>query len=261
MMLLGERRFCDARLALLGLALGLTIGTIACGSADRGDANAVHVVVAERDDDDGDDASEGGSLTRSDLGAPDRDPIAILTALEMRAEGSYLHELLDSRDGWNYRWPDRRLEAMRVWIQPSALAGYREPYARAVEQAFHAWAEIGLPFIFTIVRDSARAEVHVTWVDRFDGRMTGRTNWRHDRHGWILGGSIEMALHLPDGRAVTLDGVRAVALHEVGHLLGLDHPNDSTSVMSAQVFVTQMSEADRRTARLVYDLPPGRIRP
>lgn len=202
-----------------------------------------------------------GELDTSSLDAPERDPAAIASALETRTIDTYLPELLEMRSGWSYRWPDRHLEPMRVWIEPSALPGYRSEFARAVEASFNDWASIGLPFIFTFVRDSARAEVHVTWVGRFEERMTGRTLWRHDRHGWIVGGSIELALHLPDGRPVVLDGVRAIALHEVGHLVGLDHPSDETSVMASQVFVTQMNEADRRTARLIYDLPPGRLRP
>ena len=202
-----------------------------------------------------------GELAVSGTPAPERDPIAIVTALETRTEGTYLLELLDLRDGWSYRWPDRRLEPMRVWIERSAHPAFRLDYAIAVERAFEDWARIGLPFLFTFVRDSARAEVHVTWVERFEERMTGRTLWRHDQHGWITGGAIQLALYLPDGRPVALDGVQAVALHEVGHLIGLDHPTDAGSVMAAEVSVTQMSEADRRTARLVYDLPPGRLRP
>jgi hypothetical protein len=190
-----------------------------------------------------------------------RDPLAIATALETRTEGSYLPELLEMREGWSYRWPDRRLDPMRVWIEPSAHPQYQPEFVQAVEASFNDWALIGLPFLFTFVRDSSRAEVHVTWVDRFEERMTGRTLWRHDQHGWITGGSIEIALNLPDGRPVVLDGVRAIALHEVGHLVGLDHPTDQTSVMAAQVLVTQINEADRRTARLIYDLPPGRLLP
>lgn len=228
---------------------------LACGPGDAPAPRSTHVVVEEAA------PAAYGELDSSSLGAPERDPIAIATALETRTEGSYLPELLDMRDGWSYRWSDRRLEPMRVWIEPSTLAGYESDFARAVEASFNDWALIGLPFLFTFVRDSARAEVHVTWVDRFEGRMTGRTLWRHDQHGWITGGAIELALKLPDGRPVVLDGVRAIALHEVGHLVGLDHTSDHTSVMAAQVFVTQMSEADRRTARLIYDLPPGRIRP
>lgn len=196
-----------------------------------------------------------------DVESPDRDPVAIADALNARSDGTYLRELLNLRDGWSYRWRDRSRDPMRVWIAPSSLPGYRPEFAREVEQAFEAWARIGLPFVFTYVRDSARAEVRVTWVDRLAGRTTGRTRWRHDEHGWITDADLQLSLRLPDGRPVVVDGVRAVALHEVGHLIGLDHPEDETSVMSAQVFVTAMSEADRRTARLVYDLPPGRIRP
>lgn len=233
----------------------LSIAMLACAPDNPPASRTTHVVVEEAA------PAVYGELDSSSLGAPERDPIAIATALETRSDGTYLLELLEQRDGWSYRWPDRRLEPMRVWIEPSALDGFRPEFARAVEAGFNDWALIGLPFLFTFVRDSARAEVHVTWVQRFEGRMTGRTLWRHDQHGWITSGSIEMALQLPDGRPVVLEGVRAIALHEVGHLVGLDHPSDQTSVMAAQVFVTQMSEADRRTARLIYDLPPGRIRP
>jgi hypothetical protein len=233
----------------------IVAGVAACAPDNPPATRTSHVVVQESA------PASMGELDSSSLAAPKRDPVAIANALETRTLDTYLPELLEMRGGWSYRWPDRRLEPMRVWIEPSALPGYNSEFARAVEASFNDWANIGLPFIFTFVRDSSRAEVHVTWVDRFEERMTGRTLWRHDRHGWIVGGSIELALHLPDGRPVVLDGVRAIALHEVGHLVGLDHPSDETSVMASQVFVTQMNEADRRTARLIYDLPPGRLRP
>lgn len=237
------------------IAIAGTLAALACGKDDASpESRTRRVDVVESD-------PRAGELVASGAAAPDRDPVAIADALEARSIGTYLPELLEMRDGWNFRWRDRSMEPMRVWIQRSSLDGYQPEFALEVEQAFEAWARIGLPFLFTYVRDSARAEVHVTWIDRFEERMTGRTQWQTDEHGWITAGSIQLALRLPDGRPVTRDGVRAVALHEVGHLVGLDHPDDETSVMSAQVFVTQMSEADRRTARLIYDLPPGRIRP
>jgi hypothetical protein len=90
--------------------------------------------------------------------------------------------------------------------------------------------------------------------------MTGRTHRRNDADGWIVGARIELALHLPDGRRVTGDGVQAIARHEVGHLIGLDHTGDATSIMAPHVVVTALSDADRRTARLVYDLPAGQLR-
>lgn len=206
-------------------------------------------------------ANTDAELVSSGLAAPTRDSAMIAFTLSARAAGSHLIELLDERNGWNFRWPDRRLEPMRVWVQePLDDPTYQREWVERVRESFSVWSEIGLPLAFTFSLDSARAEVHVTWVDHFDERMTGRTRWMHDRHGWLVGANIQLALHLPDGRAVTGDGVRAIARHEVGHLIGLDHTRDSTSIMAPQVFVTELSEADRRTARLVYELPPGKLR-
>jgi hypothetical protein len=197
----------------------------------------------------------------SDLSAPERDLDRIRFTLEARGGATYLPELLETRDGWNFRWPERRGEPMRIWVQEPRADAYDPTWTALVREAFSDWGDLGLPLFFTFTADSARAQIIVTWEDRFAERMTGRTRWQHDQHGWIVGGNIQLALHLPDGRRVTSEGVRAIARHEVGHLIGLDHTADTTSIMAAQVFVTELNEADRRTARLVYDLPPGKIRP
>lgn len=193
--------------------------------------------------------------------APELDLARIAYTLDARGPATYLPELLDAREGWSFRWPDRSLDPLRIWVQEPTDGGFDASWVGAVHDAFSVWGNLALPFVMTFTRDSSRAEVHVTWVERFDGRMTGRTLWQHDQHGWILGGNIQLARQLPDGRPVDAAGVRAIARHEVGHLLGLDHTRDDSSIMAPQVFVTEISEADRRTIRLVYDLPPGLIRP
>lgn len=162
-----------------------------------------------------------------------------------------------AHDGWNYRWPDRTDDVIRVWVQPLSSVPEHPDWVQAVREGFDAWADIGLPVSFTFVADSTRAEVHVVWVERFEARMTGRTDWQHDDDGWIRGGIIFLATHLPDGRLVTGAGLRAIVLHEIGHLLGLSHSTDSTSIMAADVRVSGLTERDRRTARLVYQVPAG----
>jgi hypothetical protein len=185
----------------------------------------------------------------------------IAYTVETRSAGTYLPELLDAHNGWNYRWPDRRGEPMRIWVQePRENTAYDPSWATVIRESFSVWDGLGLPLTFTFTLDSARAEVHVIWVDRFSERMTGLTQWRNDANGWIVGASIKIALHLPDGRRVTRDGVQAIARHEVGHLIGLDHTTDTTSIMAPQVYVTELSDADRRTARLIYALPAGKVR-
>ncbi len=178
--------------------------------------------------------------------------------LETRMRNTYLGELLAAHDSMNFRWPDRRNDRLRVWVQD--VNPTRPEFARRiVAEAFMDWTGAGIPVGFTIVLDSSRAEVHVTWVDRFDTMMTGLTRWATNSRGWIVGADIQLARHRPDGAVLDDESLAAIARHEVGHLLGLDHTRDATSVMAARVRVSELSEADRRTIRLVYELPPGRL--
>ena len=76
----------------------------------------------------------------------------------------------------------------------------------------------------------------------------------------IIDAGITLAMHHHQGDLLDLDSMRAMALHEVGHLLGLDHTRDTLSVMAPRVRVRGLSDADRATVRLVYALPAGPIR-
>lgn len=234
-------------------------------TAEATAAGAPADIAIDEADDSGAEPDDSGVLVASaesaaSAGAPERDPARIAYILSSRGSGTYFGELLEARDSLNYRWPDRQTEPMRVWVQPSDLDGFDTGYPQLVRDAFSTWYAAGVPIHFSFTLDSARAEILVTWIDRFDERMTGRTRWAHDRHQWIVGGSIELALHQPDGSRLDRAAIRAIALHEVGHLIGLDHTASEANVMSARVRVTELSEADRATARLVYALPPGSMR-
>jgi predicted Zn-dependent protease len=64
----------------------------------------------------------------------------------------------------------------------------------------------------------------------------------------------------PQGYVLDADAMRAVALHEIGHVLGLDHTADNRNIMSPTVRVRALSSADKATVRLLYTLPPGAVR-
>jgi hypothetical protein len=191
---------------------------------------------------------------------PVRDIPAILRTLQHRAEGTYVDELLAARDSGIARWADRRSNPVRVWIdEQPPLAGFDPLLPAEVRRAFDAWRVAGVPVVYRYVSDSARAEVRVTFVDRFDGRMSGRTLWERDPSWWIVGGTVELALRSGSGQMLTPPQFFAIALHEAGHLLGLDHTADTTAVMASRVRVLALSDRDIATMRLIYELPPGKV--
>jgi hypothetical protein len=201
-----------------------------------------------------------GAVSVDPAPAPPRDLADVRHRLELSSEGTYIGDVLAERDSALARWPDRRTDALRVWVQPtSRIAGFNPSFVPLVREAFSTWLETGIPLSFTFVLDSASADVHVTWIDHFQEAISGKTLWAHDGNWWIVDAQIVLALHHRSGESLDPSAVRAIALHEVGHLIGLDHTSDTTSIMTPKVRVKELSAADRATAQLLYLLPPGHL--
>jgi predicted Zn-dependent protease len=175
--------------------------------------------------------------------------------------GTYIGEILGERDSSLARWPDRHGIPLSVWVQPrSSVRDFTTSYVARVREAFEEWDALHLPVHFTFVDDSADAEVHVNWIDHFSEPISGRTRWARDDSWAITDANIVLAVHHNQGDLLDEDAMRAMALHEIGHLLGLDHTTDSLSIMAPRVRVRQLSSADRATVRLLYALPAGPLR-
>lgn len=174
--------------------------------------------------------------------------------------GTYIGEMLAERDSALARWPERG-RPLTIWIQPaSTIPDWSNEYVTSVRNAVTDWDALGLPVHLAFESDSARADVHVTFIDQFEEAISGRTKWERDDNWWITDADIVLAVHHRNGPALDDDAMHALALHEVGHLLGLDHTEDATSIMAARVRVRGLSNADRATVRLLYTLPPGGVR-
>jgi predicted Zn-dependent protease len=184
-----------------------------------------------------------------------------LRRLQAGRAGTYIEDILAERDSAIARWADRQGKPLTVWIQPtSGVADFDPTYVAAVRGAFEEWDRLHLPIHFTFAADSADAEVHVRWIDRFAQPISGRTRWSRDDAWVITDASITLAMHHTGGELLDLESMHAMALHEIGHLLGLDHTQDVKSIMAPKVRVRALSDADRATVRLLYALPVGSLR-
>jgi hypothetical protein len=192
----------------------------------------------------------------SNLG--DDDHADVMRRVRDAESGTYIGDILRERDSSLARWPDRHGVPLTVWVQPkSPVQDFSAGYVDAVHAAFQEWSGVRLPVRFSFVDDSADAEVHVNWIDHFNEPISGRTRWARDDDWVITDANIVLAVHHNQGEQLDGEAMRAMALHEIGHLLGLDHTTDSLSIMAPKVRVRQLSEADRATVRLIYALPAG----
>lgn len=250
-------RFATPIRPSLALA-ALVFATIGCAGHDRGAVSHVGPRVQSVD---GTVALANPEAARRRAPLPRRDDPSVRERLREAEAGTYIAEILESRDSNVARWPNREGRPLRVWVQPAThLDGWDPAYVGIVQSAFTEWASVGIPVPFAFSTDSVRSDIQVTWRERFNEPISGKTRWARDDGWWIIEGNITLALHHHQGDPLGASAVKAIALHEVGHLLGLDHTADIANIMTPRVRVRELSAADRATLRLIYTLPAGAVR-
>jgi hypothetical protein len=130
-------------------------------------------------------------------------------------------------------------------------------YRWAVNQALSQWASIpGVALRFQEAAGRGTAQVIVKWVTQMSTAHSGLTAWETDQNGWIASAVVTLTLLRRDGQPVGRHLARRIALHEVGHLVGLGHSEDAGDMMFPTSERSRLSPRDRATAKLLYAVEP-----
>ncbi|HXE58385.1 MAG TPA: matrixin family metalloprotease [Gemmatimonadales bacterium] len=185
--------------------------------------------------------------------------LAIRKRISEDAPATYIDSLLLTTDSVVRRWTERVAAPLRVAIVEGGTPDYQPHLVGYVYEAMHRWEALGLGLRFDVVPDTTDADIVVRWIDRFDIDRTGQADLAWDRLGRIRRASIQLALRDSAGTALSDEALLAVAVHEIGHAIGLPHSADPEDVMYPATRTGVLSPRDRRTAALLYQLPAGPI--
>jgi hypothetical protein len=196
-------------------------------------------------------------------GTPTIERLARLaTRRTLSGEGreTYLDSLLLSTDSILRRWPVPLGRPVRIALIEGGPPSYAPRMSGYVREAFSHWESLGLDLHFEFTSDTLGADMLVKWISRFPIDRTGQTDLTWDQFGRVQRAVITLAIADGRGRTLPSTALLSVAIHEVGHSLGLPHSALTSDVMFPEPRITELSPRDRHTALLLYQLPAGSVK-
>lgn len=137
-------------------------------------------------------------------------------------------------------WPAGRMP-IAVYIEPSKEPGYKPALAAIVRNAFDEWTMAGgakISFIFVDKASDAKIVVHWTH-DRSkmqSAKEDGQTTLIADGQGIVSADILLLTVPPPAMKTLADNYVRRIALHEVGHALGIAvHSANGSDIMCGTI--------------------------
>lgn len=145
----------------------------------------------------------------------------------------------------------------------SLLGSFAAQYRSEIQTAFHEWAQAA-NINFTQVADNTASNVTLEWgyIDGA-GSVLGVTDYS------FAGGiftSARITFDSSEHWSAQASGLmedgeyfKALALHEVGHAIGIDHYNATTAIMNAYLplYTSSLLQSDIHAAQAVYGAVPA----